>query len=105
FSGLVYVFYSYQMNQNMVYYGIGAGLIFLLGYLIVKKELKDKVIHFLGIFIFVVTCLYIFSIDFAFNKVLQEHQRTRITVLLGEEDKLIEQIEQLKLAKDKEGLS
>jgi rod shape determining protein RodA len=105
FSGLVYVFYSYQMNQNMVYYGIGAGLTFLLGYLIVKKELKDKVVHFLGIFIFVVTCLYIFSIDFAFNKVLQEHQRTRITVLLGEEDKLIEQIEQLKLAKDKEGLS
>lgn len=105
FSGLVYVFYSYKMNQNMVYYGIGAGLTFLLGYLIVKKELKDKVVHFLGIFIFVVTCLYIFSIDFTFNKVLQEHQRTRITVLLGEEDKLIEQIEQLKLAKDKEGLS
>ena len=36
---------------------------------------------------------------------LKEHQRTRITVLLGEEDKLIEQIEALKVERDAEGIS
>ena len=105
FSVLTYVFYHYDSTPKLAYAVIG-GLLFLLGvYLIAKKEMRDKATHFVGIAIFVLTCFYIFSIDFTFNKVLKEHQRTRITVLLGEEDKLIEQIEELKLERDTEGIS
>lgn len=105
FSILTYIFYSYHLNPNFVYIGIGGMLFLLMVFLIAKKEIKNKRTHFIGISIFVLTCLAIFSIDFAFNKVLKEHQRTRITVLLGEEDKLIEQIEELKLERDTEGIS
>ncbi|MBL4593980.1 MAG: rod shape-determining protein RodA [Flavobacteriales bacterium] len=105
FSILTYLFYNYELEPSVVYYGIG-GLLSLPGiYVIAKKEMKGKVTHFIGISIFVLTCLYIFSIDFTFNKVLKEHQRTRITVLLGEEDKLIEQIEELKIERDIEGIT
>lgn len=105
FSVLVYVFFHFEMSNTLVYYGIGAGLFMLLVYLVAKKEMRDKAVHYVAILIFVLTCAYVFSIDFAFNKVLKEHQRTRITVLLGEEDKLIEQIEELKLERDDEGIS
>lgn len=105
FSTLVYLFYNFNANPNLAYFGIGAMLFFYFIYLIVNKELKDKKSHYVWIFVFVMSCAFIFSIDFVFNKVLQEHQRTRITVLLGEEDKLVEQIEQLKVERDKEGIS
>ncbi len=105
FSIFTYLFYSYDMKPNVIYYGIGGALLLLSIYLFVKKEMKDKSTHFLGVLIFVVTCFFIFSIDFTFNKVLKEHQRTRITVLLGEEDKLVEQIEKLKIERDAEGIS
>jgi len=105
FSIFVFAFYNYEINSNIAYYSIGFALTFLIGFLIVKKEIKDKAVHYLGVFIFVITCLYIFSIDFTFNQVLKEHQRTRITVLLGEEDKLVEQIEKLKIERDKPELS
>ncbi len=105
YSVFVFIFYNYQLKDNLIYYVFGGSLVFLLGFLIIKKELKDKAIHYVGIFVFVITCLYIFSIDFTFNEVLKEHQRTRITVLLGEEDKLVEQIENLKLARDANGIN
>ncbi len=105
FSILTYVFYNYELKPTLVYYGIGSLLLLLSFYLFTKKEIKDKATHFVGILIFVLTCFYIFSIDFTFNKVLKEHQRTRITVLLGEEDKLVEQIEELKIERDAEGIS
>jgi rod shape determining protein RodA len=105
FSILVYAFFYFQLNSNLVYYGIGSALFFLIIFLFTRKEMKDKSTHFLGILIFVLSCSFIFSIDFTFHKVLKEHQRTRITVLLGEEDKLVEQIEMLKIERDREGIS
>ena len=51
----------------MVYIGVGGMLFLLIVYLITKKELKDKATHFIAIAIFVLTCFYIFSIDFTFN--------------------------------------
>jgi len=105
FSILVYLLFHYKLNETIIYYGIGGSLFFLIAYLITKKEMKDKGVHYMSVLIFVLTCSFIFSIDFAFNKVLKEHQRTRITVLLGEEDKLIEQIEDLKVKRDTEGIS
>jgi len=105
FSVFSYVFYKYDLEPTIIYYGIGGVLFLLAIYIIIKKEIKNKKPHFVAILIFVFTCFYIFSIDFTFNKVLKEHQRTRITVLLGEEDKLIEQIEKLKIDRDVEGIS
>jgi rod shape determining protein RodA len=105
FSIFVYLYFYFKLNSNLVYYCIGGGVFFLLIYLFSKKEMKNKSAHYLGVLIFVLSSFFIFSIDFAFNKVLKEHQRTRITVLLGEEDKLVEQIEVLKIARDKEGIS
>jgi len=105
FSGLVYAFSHFELSPNVLYYFLAGAIFFLMVYLITKKEMKNKAVHYLGILIFILTCSYVFSIDFAFNKVLKEHQRTRITVLLGEEDKLIEQIEALKVERDEEGVS
>jgi rod shape determining protein RodA len=105
FSVLTSAFFHFELNSSTLYYGIAGALFFLVVYLITRKEMRDKAIHYVGIVIFVITCSYIYSIDFAFNKVLKEHQRTRITVLLGEEEKLIEQIQALKLARDREGIS
>lgn len=105
FTGLVYIFYYTELSPNIFYYALGAILMFLLIYLLLKREIKDKKIHFNWLLVLVATCAFIFSIDFVFNKVLQEHQRTRITVLLGEEDKLVEQIEELKEQRDIEGVS
>jgi rod shape determining protein RodA len=105
FSVLTYIFYEYALNVNLLYIGVGGLLFLLVIYLLTNKDLKDKTTHFIAISIFVVSCFFIFSIDFTFNKVLKEHQRTRITVLLGEEDKLIEQIEGLKVERDTEGIS
>jgi len=105
FSGLVYLYYYIEGSDAYVYYTLAALLFVLLVYVAINKELKDKSTHYLGIFIFVITCTFIFSVDFVFNEVLKEHQRTRITVLLGEEDKLVEQIKQLKLERDNPDLS
>jgi rod shape determining protein RodA len=105
FAGLIFSFFYFEFNSNLLYYGIAAALFFLVVFLVTRKEMRDKMIHYIGIAIFVITCFYIFSIDFTFNKVLKEHQRTRITVLLGEEEKLIEQIEALKIGRDAEGVS
>ena len=104
FSAFVISYFHYQLDKNIIYYGIGLTILALLIYLLLKKEMKDKMTHFISVCIFVLTCFYIFSIDFTFNKVLKEHQRTRITVLLGEEDKLIEQIDGLKKKVEKEDL-
>jgi len=97
FSFFVYTYYHYDFNEKYAYYFIGISLSTLLLFLVFKKEMRDKAIHFVGILIFLLTCFHIFSIDFTFNNILKEHQRTRITVLLGEEDKLIEQIDELTL--------
>ncbi|MCB0379790.1 MAG: rod shape-determining protein RodA [Flavobacteriales bacterium] len=101
----LFAYYYFRLDEVLIYYVIGSILLFFLLVLMVKKEMRDRSTHFFAIVIFLFTCLYIFSIDFTFNKVLQEHQRTRITVLLGEEDKLMEQIEELKLELEDDKIS
>lgn len=105
FSALVYLYYFLEGSTNYAYYGLASLLFVFIVYLASNKELKNKSSHYLGVIIFVVSCAFVFSVDFVFNEVLKEHQRTRITVLLGEEDKLVEQIEQLKLERDNPDLS
>jgi rod shape determining protein RodA len=105
FTGITVAFFYFDLAPILLYYTISGALLFLVVYLFTKKEMREKSLHYLGIAIFVFTVFYIFSIDFAFNKVLKEHQRTRITVLLGEEDKLVEQIQYLKIKRDTKGIS
>lgn len=91
------IFYAYYgLKESYIFLGIALVLGFIFLSVITNKNLRDKSSRYLGIFIFIVSCAYMYSIDFAFNKILKEHQRTRITVLLGEEDQLKTQISSLK---------
>lgn len=101
----VYLFYHFEVSELYFYVGFGAVVLSLLGVLVLKKEMKDKKVHLFWLAAFIIISGFIYSTDFVFNKVLKEHQRTRITVLLGEEDKLVEQIEELKVQRDAEGIS
>ena len=95
----------FEIKDSFIFFGITLILFSIFLFIFTNKKLKDKGSHYLGIFIFVVSCAYIYSIDFAFNKVLKEHQRTRITVLLGEEDQLIKQIKTLEFKMNEETFS
>ena len=69
-------------SQTIMYIIIGALFaITLTYYLITKKKGLVKMIT-----VFVCMLVFVFSVDYAFNKVLQEHQRNRILVLLGQLD-------------------
>ena len=57
----------------------GAGLVF---YFFVRKKRQNIMIIAAGI---LVASAIVFSVDYTINHVLQEHQRTRINVLLGKE--------------------
>lgn len=99
---LVIVMYRQGLSQLLVIAGGLAVIFFLLAMLINEyiiiavvfailiagyflfKELKKHT--FVVIAIFAVISLYILSVNFAFNKVLQPHQQTRIKVILGLED-------------------
>ena len=69
-------------SQTIMYIIIGALFVITLTYyLITKKKGLVKMIA-----IFACMFVFVFSVDYAFNKVLQEHQRNRILVLLGQLD-------------------
>lgn len=54
---------------------------------IVFRALKDMASRYILVAAFAVCSVgYLFSVDYAFNKILQPHQRTRINVILGLED-------------------
>ena len=69
-------------SQKIMYIILGALLVLTLTYYILNK--KKNLIMMLGVF----ACMFVFvfSVDYAFNKVLQDHQRSRIEVLLGMKD-------------------
>ncbi|GAB4248743.1 MAG: rod shape-determining protein RodA [Vicingaceae bacterium] len=103
---LVFILYSkFNLPVTYVYIYLGGFIGALTLYLLFKKELKKKGQHFLYIILIVGVSGFIYSIDFAFNNILKEHQRTRITVLLGEEDQLEEQIESLRATLENKDLS
>lgn len=103
---LVFILYArFNLPVTYVYIYLGGFIGALTLYLLFKKELKKKGQHFLYIILIVGISGFIYSIDFAFNNILKEHQRTRITVLLGEEDQLEEQIESLKATLENKDLS
>ena len=69
-------------SQKIMYIILGALLVLTLTYYILNK--KKNLIMMLGVF--VCMFIFVFSVDYAFNKVLQDHQRSRIEVLLGMKD-------------------
>lgn len=69
-------------SQTVMYIILGSLLVLTLTYYLITK--KKGIIKMLAVF----ACMFVFvfSVDYAFNKVLQEHQRNRILVLLGQLD-------------------
>jgi rod shape determining protein RodA len=54
----------------------------LVSYFLVRKKRQNVILLIAGV---AAACIIVFSVDYAFNHILQEHQRTRINVLLGKE--------------------
>ena len=84
-AGVVAVFlfvFTLIWSQKIMYIILGCLLILTLTYYLVTK--KKGIVKMLAVF----ACMFmfVFSVDYAFNKVLQEHQRNRILVLLGQLD-------------------
>ena len=78
---LLFVF-TLLWNQKVMYIILGSLLVLSLVYYILTK--KRGIVKMLAVFAVMFT--FVFSVDYAFNKVLQEHQRNRILVLLGQLD-------------------
>jgi len=78
---LLFVF-TLVWSQKVMYIILGSLLVLALVYYLInkKKDIAKMIAIFACMFVFV------FSVDYAFNKVLQEHQRNRILVLLGQLD-------------------
>ena len=78
---LLFVF-TLIWSQKIMYIIVGSLFILTLTYYLITK--KKGIVKMLAVF----ACMFvfIFSVDYAFNKVLQEHQRNRILVLLGQLD-------------------
>lgn len=64
------------------YIMISLVIIFALLLLIINRT-KKNILILIGILI--AACAFVFSVDFAFNHVLKQHQRTRINIILGKE--------------------
>ena len=84
-AGVVAVFlfvFTLIWSQKIMYIILGCLLVLTLTYYLITK--KKDIVKMLAIF----ACMFVFvfSVDYAFNKVLQEHQRNRILVLLGQLD-------------------
>jgi len=64
-----------------------AGLIAITSAYIIFRSFKDMARKYILVAVFAIGSVgYLLSIDYAFNKILQPHQRTRINVTLGLED-------------------
>ena len=69
-------------GQKTMYIIIGCLLVLTLTFYLITK--KKGIVKMLAVFLFMFG--FVFSVDYAFNKVLQDHQRSRIEVLLGMKD-------------------
>ena len=99
FIAFIFVLYREGLSKNVLIFGFLAGVLFILA-LMVPNTVLIGVIGGLGfvayllmrktrnniIVILIITALcsgIVFSVDYAFNEILQTHQRERIEVLLG----------------------
>ena len=68
------------LNKYIV---MGIVLVACLAYLFLWLNRRNRKSYIRTAMFFVVSCLFVLSVDFAFQKVLEPHQRERIDVLLG----------------------
>ncbi len=78
---LLFVF-TLVWSQKVMYIILGVLLVLTLTYYLITR--KKGIVKMLGVF--AVAFMFVFSVDYAFNKVLQDHQQKRILVLLGQID-------------------
>ena len=101
FSALILVLYREGLSGNILLFGLFVALLFILALLINKfiliallaanailifylyKSLRKKVVWIVGIFL--LTAGYVYSVDYAFENILESHQKKRINVLIGKE--------------------
>ena len=69
-------------GQTVVYIIIGVLFVASLIYILITK--RKGIVRTIAVFAFMF--VFVFSVDYAFHKVLQEHQQNRILVLLGQLD-------------------
>ena len=95
------VLYREGMSEKILVIGVAAVALFILSlcvskwyviiilgalyfiFLFLIEKTKYNVWLLTGIFI--AACAFVFSVDFAFNNVLKQHQQTRINIILGKE--------------------
>ncbi|MEO8087998.1 MAG: rod shape-determining protein RodA [Bacteroidota bacterium] len=101
YTAFIFVLYREGLSGNILIFGFLAAVLFVLTLLVSKTILFGVIVGIAVLFYFfvrkkrqniliiaagvLVASAIVFSVDFAFNHVLQEHQRTRINVLLGKE--------------------
>ena len=101
FFALILVLYREGLSGNILLLGLFVALLFILALVINKfiliallaanailifylyKSLRKKVVWIVGIFL--LTAGYVYSVDYAFENMLESHQKKRINVLLGKE--------------------
>ena len=99
FLVFILVFYREGMSGNILLIGLAAVVLFLLTlyfdkwYVLIGLAVVFVILMFLIerskkniwklIAVFAVSTMFIFSVDFFFYKVLKQHQRTRINIILG----------------------
>ncbi len=104
YFSFIFVLYREGLSGNYLLLGFAAIVIFILALLVDKitliiifgsivlafivlvRKTKRNIFSLVGIFL--ICSGMVLSVDYVFNHVLQEHQRTRINVLLGKEQDL-----------------
>lgn len=81
-AALLFIF-TLVWSQKVMYFILGSLLLLTLLYLFLNKK-RDAIIPI--ILAFAMSFGMVFSVDYAFNHVLQKHQQNRILVLLGQLD-------------------
>ena len=81
-AAIILFVFTLIWSQKIMYIILGSLFILILTYYLLNK--KKNLLTMLAVFAFMFA--FVFSVDYAFNKVLQEHQRNRILVLLGQLD-------------------
>ena len=82
-AAAVLFIFTLVWSQKVMFLILGALMVLVLLYLIYNRK-RDTIIP--AIIVFAMAFGMVFSVDYAFNHVLQEHQRNRVLVLLGQLD-------------------
>lgn len=100
FFSFIILFYREGMNENVVLFGASLILVFVLticlnelytiaiitvGFIvawIINRNQKKKIIR--NILVYVLLIGFVFAVNFAYNSILQSHQRQRIDTILGQ---------------------